>query len=94
MAEFENLPNDYEDERAHHLCRRPHDVLAGWTIVAVALIFAVMGFGIERISGVHCSGPGMQRCMIGAVAVSDAPKVEARSAPLAEEVGMAPRRHE
>jgi hypothetical protein len=94
MAEFEHLPNDYEDERAHHLCRRPHDVLAGWAVVAITLLVMVMGFGIERVSGIHCHEVHMPGCVIGTVAGSIAPTAEAGATSLAEEIGMVARLQE
>ena len=93
MAEFDTLLNDYDDERAHHLCNRPHDALAGWAVVAFVLLVAVVGFGVERVGAVRCTGAAAQGCVIGAIVGSVAPAAQAGSVSLAEEIGMVAQRH-
>jgi hypothetical protein len=94
MAEFDNLPNDYDDERAHRLCNRPHDALAGWAVVAFVLLVAVVGFGVERVGAMRCTGAAVQGCVIGAIAGSVAPAAQAGSVSLADEIGIAPRQRQ
>lgn len=89
MAEFDILPNDYEYERAHRLCNRPHDVLAGWAVVVFVLLVAVVGFGVERVGAMRCIGAAVQGCVIDAIAGSVAPVAQAGSVSLADEIGMA-----
>jgi hypothetical protein len=93
MAEFDNLPNDYEDARAHHHCNRPNDVLAGWVVVILVLVVAVIGFGIDRIGTMQCAGAPVQGCVTSAIAGSVAPAAQAGTASLAEEIGMVAARH-